>query len=287
MERIAKSIGGKEDVPKDKESGDSKISEYLKIHRNSRDEKVQKLVKALTDPPQEVEILFPKIALGGGWQYETIDGKDYPNLQGRAGLGYQISLEAQPMFGMGIRWHILDLLCRRHPIAYAVLAAVKTILTALGDNPDGIKLDFWVKGEINTKIEFKGNALSESKEIAADADTHITAGIDIDITIQGKAVRGKYTAVATLGVGAGAEVGLKLATGLGYDRKGFWLQPSFTFDGIKLYFDAIAEGKILETEKDKDGKFKEKEIFHVGDSFHGEITMLAKTFETDKLYFST
>lgn len=286
VDRIAKAMDGKEDTPKDEAGGKAKIEEYKKLNEHRKEDGVKKLMEALTREPQEVEILFPKIALGGGWQYEAIDGKEYPSLKGRAGLGYQITLDAKPMIGMEIRWHILDLLCRRHPIAYAVLAAVKGILTALGDNPDGVKLDFWVKGEINTLVKFQGNALAESKEISVKAESHITAGIDINITIKGKVISGKYTAVATLGVGAGAEVGLALATGMGYDKKGLWWQPSFTFDGIKLYFDATAEVKVNESEIDEDGNVTEKEVLGLGDTFHAEITMLAKTFETDKLYFS-
>lgn len=284
VDRIAKAIDGKEDTPKDKSGGDDKIKKYLK--ENELNARVQHLKDALTRPPQEVEISYPKIALGGGWQYEAIDGTEYPNLKGRAGLGYQITLDAKPIIGMEIRWHILDLLCRRHPIAYAVLAAVKALLTAIGDNPDGVKLDFWVKGEINTLVKFHGNALAESKEISVNADTHITAGIDISIMIKGKVVRGKYTAVATLGVGGGAEVGLALATTIGYDKKGLWWQPSFTFDGIKLYFDAVAQGEILKQTKNKNGEYEDVKIANIGDDFHAEITLLAKTFETDKLYFS-
>ena len=113
-------------------------------------------------------------------------------------------------------------------------------------------------------------------------------GIDISIIIQGKIVKGKYTAVGKLGVGGGAEVGLVLAAALGYDNlKGLWFQPSFTFDGIKLYFDAVAETKIYKSKKNKNGDYEEEEVVSVGGSFHAEITMLQKTFETDKLYFST
>lgn len=285
VKRIAHAIDGKEDTLQDQAEGNKKMKAYLA--ENEFNKRVKHLTDALTRPPQEVELLYPKIALGGGWQYETIDGNEYPDLAGRAGLGYAITLDAKPFIGIDIKWHILDLLCRKHPLAYAVLAAVKGLLTAIGDNPDGVKLDFWVKGEINTLIKFKGNALSESQEILADADTHITAGIDIALKIDGKVIKGSYTAVGTVGVGAGTEVGLALATGMGYDKKGFWIQPRFVFDGIKLYFEAVAELKVKEMEVDEDGEVTEKEIMSVGDTFRGEITMLKKTFETDRLYLSS
>jgi hypothetical protein len=284
IKRIANAMDGKEDTPKDKGGGDSKINDYLK--ENELNKRVQHLVDALKRSPQEVEIMYPKIAFGGGWQYEAVDGTEFPEMKGRAGLTYDVSFEASPLIGMEIKWHILDLLCRRHPIAYTVLAAVKTLLTALGDNPDGIKLDFWIKGQIDTSIKYKGVQLAPNNQITIKGATKISAGIDISIMIQGKLVTGKYTSVGKLGVGGGAEVGITLEGSIGSDHKGIWIKPAFVFDGIKLKFEAVATLQVKKKRKKADGTVKEDEIFSLGDKFEGEITLFAKTFETDKLYLS-
>jgi hypothetical protein len=274
---------GKLDNPKNKNEGDKAINEYLKNNEFNR--RATRLKDALTRPPQEIEILYPKISLGGDWQYSNIDAQKYPSLIGRAGLAYNIALIAKPLMGIEIKWHILDLLCRRHPIAYAVLAAVKTLLAALGDNPDGIKVDFWVKGLIDTDIKFNGNSLSKEKQIAFRGESHITAGVEIGIKLVTSIVTGSYEAVAGLGVGGKGEVGLGLEGSMGVDNyKGIWLQTSLIFDGIKLSFEAVAEVSVNKIRMKKDGTIKKDEIFGAGDKIEGEITLLNHTFKSDKFY---
>ncbi|HEX8576630.1 MAG TPA: hypothetical protein VF677_10100 [Flavobacterium sp.] len=275
-------IDGKLDKPKDKAGGDDAINEYLK--ENELTKRTQHLIEALKRKPQEVEILYPKFTLGGGWHYEPIDGSKYPLMSGRVGLGYNLALVAKPLIGIQITWHILDLLCRRHPIAYAVLAAVKALLTALGDNPDGIKVDFWVKGEINASLQFDGNYQVGSKSITSKGEAHITAGVEISIMIVGKVMKGRYEAIATVGVGGTGEVGLGLEGSLGVDDQGIWLQTSLIFDGIKLSFEATAEVKVKKRSVKPDGTEESSDIFESGGKIEGEITLLNHSFESDKFY---
>lgn len=274
---------GKLDNPKNKNEGDKAINEYLKNNEFNR--RATRLKDALTRPPQEIEILYPKISLGGDWQYSNIDAQKYPSLIGRAGLAYNVALIAKPLMGIEIKWHILDLLCRRHPIAYAVLAAVKTLLAALGDNPDGIKVDFWVKGLIDTDIKFNGNSLSKEKQIAFRGESHITAGVEINIMLVGKVVQGKYTAVAELGVGGKGEVGLGLEGSMGVDNyKGIWLQTSLIFDGIKLSFEAVISARIVKNRVKDDGTVEEVKLIGGEEKIEGEITMFSHTFKSEKFY---
>ena len=247
---------------------------------------IKHLTEALTRKPQEVEIVYPKFSLSGSWQYETIDAKKHIELAGRSGLAYNIVFAAKPLIGIEIKWHILDLLCRRHPVAYAVLAAVKTLLAAIGDNPDGIKLDMWVKGEINADVKFEGNFLYSDKKIGIKPEAHITMGIDVSIKIIGKIAKGKYEAVAEAGIGGKGEVGLGINGTLGVDNVGWFLQSNLIFDGIKLSFEAVVSARIVMKTFSKDnGKVESSDVFKKESKFEGEITLFARTFKSEPFHF--
>ena len=276
-------ISGKKDQAKDKLKGDAEIAKYLR--ENELTKRTKNLREALTREPQEVEIIFPKVSLAGDWNYEAVDGEKYPLMNGRVGLAYNIALIAKPFIGIEIKWHILDLLCRRHPVAYAVLAAVKTLLAALGDNPDGIKVELWVKGEIDASLKFGGNYLVGNKHITSEGEAHITAGVEIGITLKASAVWGKYEAVAVAGIGGKGEVGLGLKGSVGVDDRGIWLQTSLIFDGIKLSFEGVLGAVIYEEVIKKDGTVEKKEVMGKEHKIEGEIALLNHTLETDKFYF--
>jgi len=284
VEWVCDTMKGKKDTPKNKAEGDKEINNLLSdTQARSR---IKGLEESLTRSTQEVEILFPEFKIGADWQFELVDGQKYPELAGRSGLGYNVVFMASPLIGMKITWHILDLLCRRHPIAYAVLAAVKTLLAALGDNPDGIIVDFWVQGQISTDLSYKGNTLAGPQKIIAKGDAHITAGVEISINIKGKLVVEKYTSVAEVGVGAKGEVGLGIVGTLGVDDQGIWMQSSLVFDGIKLTFTAVIGARVKKKIIKKDGTIEEIEIVGGESKVEIEITMLEHTFESDKFYLS-
>jgi hypothetical protein len=277
-------IEGKHDPKPNAASGDQTLNEF--ISKDGLQSRYKHLVESLKRPPQEVEILYPKIEFSASWQYESIDGQHYPKLKSRKGLGVDVKLKAEPLIGVEIRWHILDLLARRHPIAYAVLAAVKTLLTALGDNPDGIKVDFWVKGTIGAEVDFQHNLLAGPKEFTAKGSTALQAGVELDITIKGSIVQGSYEAVAKLGFGASAQVGMGIEVSLGVDFDGFFTEASLKFEGLKLTFKAVAEASLNKLSRSKKGdKVEREQLLSSGGSIEGEITLGEHTFKTEKLYF--
>jgi hypothetical protein len=276
-------LEGKYDVPTNQAEGDKEIKALLD---NAKSSKIKGLQDSLTRSTQETEILFPKFSIGANWQFEKVDGSKYPEYAGRSGLGYAVAFAADPLIGIELKWHILDLLCRKHPIAYAVLAAVKTLMAALGDNPDGIVVDFWVKGQISTDINFSGNMVAGDKKVTAKGDVHITAGVDLSIDIKGQITTGKYTAIAEVGVAAKGEVGLGIIGNLGIDDKGVWMQSSLAFDGIKLTFTASVAGKVTKNRIKDDGTVEKTEIIGGESKIEVEITMLQHTLESDKFYLN-
>ncbi|PAM95161.1 hypothetical protein B4N84_07720 [Flavobacterium sp. IR1] len=276
-------LEGKHDVLKNQADGDTKIKALLD---NVKSSKIKDLEESLTRSSQETEILFPKFSIGGNWQFEKVDGARYPEYEGRSGLGYAVAFAADPLIGIELKWHILDLLCRRHPIAYAILAAVKTLMATLAENPDAIVVDFWVKGQISTDISFTGNTLAGDNKITAKGDAHITAGVEISITIEGKVTVGSYTSATKVGVGAQGEVGFGVIGNLGVDNKGVWMQSSLAFDGIKLTFTAVIGAKVTKKRIKDDGTVEETEVVGGESKIELEITMLNHTFESDKFYLN-
>ena len=288
-QKAVKIIEGEYDNPKDKESGEKEIGDF--INNAEYQKRYRHLVESLKRPAQEIDIIYPKIKVGASWLYAAADfsGGNHTEknkaLIGRKGVEITLNAEAAPLIGMEIRWHILDLLCRRHPIAYAVLAAVKTLLTALGDNPDGIKVDFWVKGQISGAIDWKHNLVAGFKEMTAKSEVNLQAGVEIEIMIQGKAIKGKYEVVSRLGFGAGAQVGLGTEDIFGVDESGIYIQKKLIFEGIRLSFSASADANLYKIRYDDNGDIIKDELVGIGGSVEGEIIIGERNFDTRKIYF--
>ena len=135
---------------------------------SAEDEKsIQGLTETLNRKPVEYNIEYPKLALAASWFYEMIDPKQYPLLVGRQGLGLDINLSAKPLIGMTIKWDLLELLCRRHPIAYAILKAVQGLIYILGKDGSAITCDFTVTGQIDAEVQWQHNMLAGFKDLSA------------------------------------------------------------------------------------------------------------------------
>lgn len=276
-------IDGKLDNPKNKAAEEANIKNFIEQNKN----KLEKLKESLKRKDQEIEILYPKITLGANWQYENVDGAKHAALAGNVGIGYNVAFVADPFIGIEIKWHLLDMLCKRHPISYAILAAVKGLLSALGDNPDGIRVDFTVTGQISTDINFKGNTLSKDKQITAKGASHVEAKLEIEIKIKGEIIRGDFHSIAEVGVGGTGAVGLGIESTLGLDDTGIWMQNALIFDGIKLTFEAVALVKVAKKRFRDDGTIEETPIVEAGGKIEGEVTLLEHTFNSEKLYFKS
>ena len=91
---------------------------------------------------------------------------------------------------------------------------------------------------------------------------------------------GKFEAVSKLGFGTGAQTGLGVEDKYGVDSQGFYVQKDLIFEGVKFSFEAEARGELLKVTKSR-----KKSMMSIGGKIEGEITMLAHTFSTDKMYF--
>ncbi|KIC00019.1 hypothetical protein OA88_18895 [Flavobacterium sp. JRM] len=248
----------------------------------TQEKSIDGLMDKLKRKTVEYEILYPKLSFAGSWYYEQIDAKKYPALAGRQGLGIDLMLKAGPLLGVSIKWDILELLCRRHPIAYAVLKAIDALLYILADDSSAITCEFSVSGQIDTTVDFQYNRLAGFKEINAKGKTSIKTALEFKINIANTYKTLGYEAILQLGFGAGAEAGIGVTDFYGIDNKGFFAKKELEFEGIKLSFSATG---IAQFKKGDSVNLKNsKPLFEIGGSIEGEVTFLNYKFETDKIY---
>ncbi|MNE95210.1 hypothetical protein D3C80_1932670 [compost metagenome] len=106
------------------------------------------------------------------------------------------------------------------------------------------------------------------------------AEVKLELKIAKSMKVAKFAAVVRLGFSAGASIGLGIEDYFGVDYKGVYVKKELAFEGIKLSFEAEGSGELTS----ETGKRK-KTYAKVSRKIEGEITMLAHTFSTDKIYF--
>ena len=246
------------------------------------DRNIDGLAKKLARKPVAYEFLYPKLSFAGSWFYEQIDAKEYPELAGRQGLGVDLMLNAAPLIGVTIKWDILELLCRRHPIAYAILKAIDALLYILADDSSAVKCDFSVTGKIETTIDLQHNMLAGFKDFNVKGKSAIQTEIILELKLNNSIKLGKFEVLVKRGVSAGASIGLGIEDVYGVDGSGIYIKKDLVFEGIKFSFEAEGSAELGTQE----GKRKKKSMFKLGGKITGEITMLAHTFSTDKMYIN-
>jgi hypothetical protein len=246
------------------------------------DRNIDGLAKKLARKPVAYEFLYPKLSFAGSWFYEQIDAKEYPELAGRQGLGVDLMLNAAPLIGVTIKWDILELLCRRHPIAYAILKAIDALLYILADDSSAVKCDFSVTGKIETTIDLQHNMLAGFKDFNVKGKSAIQTEIILELKLNNSIKLGKFEVLVKRGVSAGASIGLGIEDVYGVDGSGIYIKKDLVFEGIKFSFEAEGSAELGTQE----GKRKKKSMFKLGGEITGEITMLAHTFSTDKMYIN-
>lgn len=255
--------------------------EFDKKDFSSEQEKsIDGLMAKLKRKTVAYEFLYPKLSFAASWFYEQIDADKYPTLAGRQGLGLDLMLKAAPLVGVTINWDILELLCRRHPIAYAILKTVDTLLYVLGDDESAIKCDFSVTGKIDATVDFQYNFAAGFKEVNAKGKTSMQAELKLSLKLKKTNEVLGWQVISELGIGIGGSIGLGIENKYGVDRSGFYVQKNIIFEGIVIEGNATARLQVK-----KNSRLKDKNSgFNGGGNLDFEITMLSHTFTTDKIY---
>jgi hypothetical protein len=247
----------------------------------AQEKSIDGLMAKLKRKTVEYEMLYPKLSCAGSWFYEQIDAKEYPELAGRQGLGIDLMLQAAPLIGVSIKWDILELLCRRHPIAYAILKAIDALLYILADDESAIKCDFTVGGQIDTTVDFKLNYLAGFKDFDVKGKSALEAEIKLELLISNTWKAFSYEVIVKRGFGGGVKAGLGITDLFGVDKEGIYVQKILEFEGITLSFSATGVFKVV-----KESGNRKAPIIDVGGKIEGKVTFLNHKFETPKIYFN-
>lgn len=277
LAEIAEVIEGKKDQSNAAQG--NKIDDYLQ----DRTKSVAGLRESLKRKPTEYEIIYPKLALAGSWFYETIDEAKYPALAGRQGLGIDVNFSAKPLMGIGIKWDLLELLCRRHPIAYAILKAVDALLYILSDDPNAVTCEASITGSIDAEIKFQHNMLAGFKNLATKGKASIQVKLEFKVNIANTFKAMRYEVIVKRGFSLGASSGIGITQLYGIDNKGFYLQKVLEFEGIKFEFSATG---VVQVKKGQSGNKKDP-LLNLGGEINGEITFLDYKYESQKIYFNS
>lgn len=255
-------IGGNYTNKADTSGDDGKDpDEFVKKNQGSEDKSIQELVQRMQRKPFEYELEFPKLGLAASWYYETMPPLNSDSQLWGAGRTILIKLDAKPLVGISLKWDFLELLCRRHPIAYIVLKAVDGLLYIFADKKSSVDLSVTVTGKIDMEASFKhnsigGNVFTREKGSSAKKEQLIKGGASISVKVECKLYLAKTATVfqtkvmVALGLGLEGTAGLGLQASLGSDEDGLYMALDLIFEGIKIEVYVTVDVNVSEKTKE-------------------------------------
>ncbi|MBO9727967.1 MAG: hypothetical protein J7623_04955 [Chitinophaga sp.] len=247
--------------------GDGKDPDaFITKNKDSADKNIQGLISKMQRKPVDYELQFPKVGLAASWYYETMPPVDKSSELWGAGKTVLIKLEAKPLIGLEVKWDFLELLCRRHPLAYAILKTVDALLYLLADDESKVVLNVSITGKIDMEATFKhntvgGNVFTREAGHSDKKEELIKGGAFISVKVECKLNLAKTTTFLTTKVVVSFGMGLEGSSGLGLqgifgsDEEGLYLGLDLVFEGIKI--EGMVEGKISVSEKVREKKKKD------------------------------
>ncbi len=205
--------------------------------------------KVLTKKPQETEVLYPSIAIAASWYYADADDPKQPQFMGRKSLQIDAKVEAAPIIGVEIKWDFLEMLARRHPIAFIIKKGIDLLLY-LSDPKNSVEITFTLSGDLGLTANFKHNMLAgnayangnaPNKQELISGKTTVKADLKGSITT----MKSSYIIISEYKVGGQAKIGVKAAVAnkvyLGADTDGLYIANATDFDGLTFYLEAEAK----------------------------------------------
>lgn len=255
-------IGGNYTEKADTGGDDGKDpDEFIKKNQGSEDKSIQELVQRMQRKPFEYELEFPKIGLAASWYYETMPPLNSDSQLWGAGKTVLIKLDAKPLVGINLKWDFLELLCRRHPIAYIVLKAVDGLLYIFADKKSSVDLSVTVTGKVDLEATFKhntvgGNVFNRAAGSSAKKEELIKGGASISVKVECKLYLSKTATVfqakvmMALGLGLEGSAGLGMQASLGSDDAGLYMALDLIFEGIKIEVYVSVDFNVSEKTKE-------------------------------------
>lgn len=249
---IAKLAGNLVEGDSNEEDRSNKEQLEKEINKMKGGRSLDGIWNALNQKTQETEILYPSIAIAASWYYANADDPKQPNLMGRKSLQIDAKVEASPIIGLEIKWNFLEMLARKHPLAFVIKKALDLTLYLI-DPRNGPKVTFKLSGELGLKANFKHNMLAGnaySKGYSAKKEELISGAATIKADLQGSiiAYATTYLIISEYTVGGEAKIGVKAEVVnkvyLGADIDGLYLANTTSFDGFTFYVESEAKLEI-------------------------------------------
>lgn len=207
---------------------------------------------ALNKKTTTTEVLYPSIAIAASWYYADADDPKRPQLMGRKALQIDAKVEAAPIIGVEIKWDFIEMLARRHPLAFIIKKGIDLLLY-LSDPKNKIDITFTMSGELGLSAKFNhnmlaGNAYSNGR--SPKKQELISGGATIKADLQGNITlyMTQYLIVSEYKMGGSAKIGVKAEVAnkvyLGADTDGLYIANSTTFDGFTFYLEAEAKMEV-------------------------------------------
>lgn len=242
--------------------------EFINKNRTNPDKNIQGLIQRMQRKPFDYELQFPKLGLAASWYYETMPPKNGDSKLWGAGRTVVVKLDAKPLVGIDLKWDFLELLCRRHPIAYAILKAVDALLYICADDDSKVDVSVTISGKIDLEATFKHNTVggnvftrekgaSEKKEDLIKGGAAVSVKLECKLYLSKSATAFKVKVVVALGIGLEGSSGLGLQARIGSDAAGLFIGFDLIFEGIKI--EGYVEAKVNVGEKTKEVKKKKGE----------------------------
>ena len=224
---------------------------------------VNEFLKKIKKKPVSYNITNPSLGVALSWYFENINQKYNEGITNwGAGVSYAVALSLNPVIGIEVTIDFVQLLSRRHPIAFAIVAACKAIETLLGQDEDMIKIQLKVTGKIMLDGNLKYNTvggfvISTGKKAANNAHVlkggaAVTLSLEARIHLEGK-VEIYYVAQVKAYIDAGVEgsVGVGVEAKLGSDQQGMFVDLIGKFDGVKLKGDVKIDVEVKRKSEEK------------------------------------
>ncbi|WET49392.1 hypothetical protein PYS58_23025 [Chryseobacterium indologenes] len=258
----------------------------LKKVAGNRDAKevVGGIYDILTAKTVESKMIYPSIGLAVSWYYGDAYKKDAPEFNGRKALEYNLQLKANPIVGYGLTLDFLEMLAKKHPIAYIIIKVVQVGMYLAGKN-NKINVTLAINGTLNIEGNMRYNTLTGSsfsnhhsakKEKMASLTGEIEAILEgsIDVRLNKYQIITEFNASGSFKLGVKTKIipGAHLAT----DTEGMFYETDLDYEGVTFYLKAEGKAEFL---------FFGMKIFEWEDSYEPEPWTVGKGYIASEKHY--
>lgn len=250
------------------------LDEELKKVSNKRDSKV--LIGGIYDilnaKTIETELIYPSIALGLSWYYGDAYDKDKPEYNGKKALEYNLQIEAKPIIGIQTTLNFLEMIAKKHPLAYII---VKVVQVASFLTNGSIDVSLVIAGTLNLEGNARYNTLSGFSSSSAKKEklADLTGEVSADLSGSISAKMSKYQIITEFNASGTFKLGVKTkitpGAHLATDTNGMFYETDLDFEGFTFYLKAEGKAEFL---------FFEMKIFEWEASYEPEPWNVGKAY---------